>query len=73
MCNEDEEGSRLPSLMSLKEIEPSETSMEVIIVDRRGDARLKALEDKAQELYCASENMLVLVEKLGKLVAIYMG
>ncbi|GMJ15226.1 hypothetical protein like AT4G24480 [Hibiscus trionum] len=73
MCNEFEEGRRLPPLMSLKEIEPSETSMEVVLVDKRGDKRLKELEDKARELYCASENTLVLVEKLGKLVAIYMG
>ncbi|KAK8552126.1 hypothetical protein V6N13_120549 [Hibiscus sabdariffa] len=73
MCNEFEEGRRLPPLMSLKEIEPSETSMEVVLVDKRGDSRLKELEDKAQEIYCASENSLVLVEKLGKLVAIYMG
>ncbi|KAA3476619.1 serine/threonine-protein kinase CTR1-like [Gossypium australe] len=73
MCNEFEEGRRLPPLMSLKEIEPNETSMEVVLVDKRGDNRLKELEDKAQELYCASENTLVLVEKLGKLVAIYMG
>ncbi|XP_022941333.1 serine/threonine-protein kinase CTR1-like [Cucurbita moschata] len=73
MCNDFEEGRRLPPLMSLKTIEPSETSMEVVLVDRRGDSRLKELEEKAQELYCASENTVVLVEKLGKLVAIYMG
>ncbi|PON89837.1 Mitogen-activated protein kinase kinase kinase [Trema orientale] len=73
MCNDVEEGKRLPPLMSLKAIDPSETSMEVVLVDRHGDSRLKELEDKAQELYCASENALVLVEKLGKLVAIYMG
>ncbi|PNY11209.1 serine/threonine-protein kinase CTR1-like protein, partial [Trifolium pratense] len=40
---------------------------------RREDSRLKVLQDKAQELYSASENALVLVEKLGKLVAIFMG
>lgn len=73
MCNEFEEGRRLPPLMSLKEIEPTETFMEVVLVDRRGDTRLKELEAKAHELYCASENTLVLVEKLGQLVAIYMG
>lgn len=73
MCNDPEEGKRLPSLMSLKAIETSETSMEVVLVDKQGDSRLKELQDKAQELYCASENTLVLVEKLGKLVAIYMG
>ncbi|KAK3231073.1 hypothetical protein Dsin_002954 [Dipteronia sinensis] len=73
MCNDLEEGRRLPSLMSLKDIEPTETSMEVVLIDRQGDSRLKELEDKAQELYCASENTLVLVEKLGQLVAICMG
>ena len=73
MCNDVDEGKRLPPLMSLKAIDPCETSMEVVLVDRHGDSRLKELEDKAQELYCDSENMLVLVEKLGKLVAIYMG
>lgn len=73
MCNELEEGRRLPPLMALKAVEPSERSMEVVLVDKREDSRLKELEDKAHELYCASENTLVLVEKLGKLVAIYMG
>ncbi|KAH9690328.1 protein kinase domain-containing protein [Citrus sinensis] len=73
MCNDLEEGKRLPSLMSLKDIDSTETSMEVVLIDRHGDSRLKELEDKAQELYCASENTLVLVEELGKLVAICMG
>ncbi|XP_057504800.1 serine/threonine-protein kinase CTR1 [Actinidia eriantha] len=73
MCNDLEEGRRLPSLMALKAVEPSDSSMEVVLVDKYGDTRLKELEDKAQELYTASENTLVLVEKLGKLVAIYMG
>jgi F420-0:gamma-glutamyl ligase len=59
--------------MALKAIEPSESSLEVILIDRREDSRLKVLQDKAQELYSASENALVLVEKLGKLVAIFMG
>lgn len=73
MCNDVEEGRRLPTLMSLMEVDYSEASMEVVLVDRRGDSRLKELEDKAQELYCASEDTFMLVEKLGKLVAIYMG
>ncbi|XP_038703808.1 serine/threonine-protein kinase CTR1-like isoform X2 [Tripterygium wilfordii] len=73
MCNSEEDGRRLPSLMALKEIEPGETSMEVVLVDGQGDSRLKELEDMARELYCASESTLVLVEKLGKLVAVYMG
>ncbi|KHN26145.1 Serine/threonine-protein kinase CTR1 [Glycine soja] len=74
MCNDvEEEGKRLPTLMALKAVEPSDTSIEVVLFDRHEDYRLKELQDKAQELYSASENALVLVEKLGKLVAICMG
>lgn len=73
MCNAPEDGKKIPSLMELKGIEPSETSMEVVLIDRRGDSRLRELEDKAQEIYFAAENTLVLAEKLGKLVAVYMG
>lgn len=73
MCNDLEEGRKLPSLMSLKEADPGETSLEVVLVDKRGDSRLKELEDKAQELSCDSEDTLGLVKRLGKLVAISMG
>ncbi|MCI61451.1 serine/threonine-protein kinase CTR1-like, partial [Trifolium medium] len=51
MCNDEEEGKQIPNLMALKAIEPGETSMEVVFVDRDGDSRLKMLHDKAQELY----------------------
>ncbi|KAK2445442.1 serine/threonine-protein kinase CTR1 [Trifolium repens] len=73
MCNDEEEGKRMPTLMALKAIEPGETSMEVVLVDRDGDSRLKMLHDKAQELYCSFGDTLVFVEQLGKLVAIHMG
>ncbi|KAJ4964950.1 hypothetical protein NE237_016799 [Protea cynaroides] len=73
MCNDLEEGKRLPPLLSLKSVDPKDTSMEVVLVDRCGDLRLKELEAKARELYNASTNTLMFVEKLGKLVSIYMG
>lgn len=73
MCNDFKEGRRLPSLTSLKAVELNDSSMEVVLVDRNIDTRLKELENRAQELCFASENTLVLVEQLGKLVAIYMG
>ncbi|OVA01844.1 Protein kinase domain [Macleaya cordata] len=73
MCNEFEEGRRMPPLVSLRAVDPDDASMEVVLVDRRGDSRLQELEEKAQELYYASGKTLVLVEKLGKLVSIYMG
>lgn len=73
MCNELEEGRRIPSLTALRAVDPNDTSMEVVLVDRRGDSRLRELEDKAQEIYFAAENSLTLAEELGKLVAVYMG
>ncbi|KAI3948042.1 hypothetical protein MKX01_014641 [Papaver californicum] len=73
MCNELEEGKKLPPLLSLGAIDPDDVSMEVVLVDRQGDSRLQELEDKAQELHFATGNSLLLVEKLGKLVSIYMG
>lgn len=73
MCNDEDEGKRMPPLTSLREIEPSKVSMEVVVVDVHGDSRLKELENKAHEIYCASESTVVLVERLGKLVAICMG
>ncbi|XP_051150643.1 serine/threonine-protein kinase CTR1-like isoform X3 [Andrographis paniculata] len=73
MCNDMEEGRRMPSLMALKAVDPEEASVEVILVDRRGDSQLRELEDKAQEIYFSAESMFVLAEKLGKLVAVYMG
>uniref|UniRef100_A0A7N0UZQ8 non-specific serine/threonine protein kinase n=1 Tax=Kalanchoe fedtschenkoi TaxID=63787 RepID=A0A7N0UZQ8_KALFE len=73
MCNDAKEGRQVPSLSSLKAVDYSDASMEVILVDKYGDVSLKDLEDKAKELSCSSENPMVLVEKLGKLVAAHMG
>ncbi|CAK9170420.1 unnamed protein product [Ilex paraguariensis] len=73
MCNNLEEGKRLPSLAALKAMEPSDTLLEVVLVDRRGDAQLRELEDKAQEIFFTAENTLALAEKLGRLVADHMG
>ncbi|PWA68793.1 protein kinase superfamily protein [Artemisia annua] len=47
--------------------------MEVVLVDRYRDSKLRDLEDRAQELYFSAENNLTLAEKLGKLVASTMG
>ncbi|KAL8261515.1 hypothetical protein R6Q59_025564 [Mikania micrantha] len=73
MCNDSEEGKRLPSLLALKAVNSSSTSMEVVLVDRYRDSRLRDLEDRAQELYFSAENNRMLAEKLGKLVASTMG
>uniref|UniRef100_A0A803LK60 non-specific serine/threonine protein kinase n=1 Tax=Chenopodium quinoa TaxID=63459 RepID=A0A803LK60_CHEQI len=73
MCNDVEDAKGVPSLASLKAISPHDTSMEVVMVDKHGDSRLRELQDRAQELSSTSQNALVLVEQLGKLVSIHMG
>ncbi|KAL8144096.1 hypothetical protein V2J09_017128 [Rumex salicifolius] len=73
MCNELEDGRRMPSLASLKEVPPVGSLMEVVLVNKHSDSRLQELEAKAQEILSASSSTLVLVEELGKLVAVYMG
>ncbi|CAA0840746.1 Protein kinase superfamily protein [Striga hermonthica] len=73
MCNNLEEGKKLPSLMALKAIDPNDTMLEVTLVDRHGDSQLRELEDKAKEIYFSAESTLALAEKLGKLVAFHMG
>ncbi|MQL73837.1 hypothetical protein Taro_006222 [Colocasia esculenta] len=73
MCNESEEGRRLPSLTALKAVDPGDSSMEVVLVDRQNDSRLKELEERALEL---SKNLgltMDLVKKLAKLVSLCMG
>ncbi|THU56994.1 hypothetical protein C4D60_Mb11t23070 [Musa balbisiana] len=73
MCNEPEVGKRLPSLTALQVVDPSESSMEVVLVDKYADPSLKQLENRALELYHASETKLELVEKLAGLVSGFMG
>ncbi|KAL6573240.1 hypothetical protein OROHE_001699, partial [Orobanche hederae] len=73
MCNDLEEGKRMPSLVALKTVDPNDTTLEVTLLDRHGDSQLRELEDKAQEIYFSAESTLVLAEKLGKLVAVHMG
>ncbi|OAY83077.1 serine/threonine-protein kinase CTR1-like [Ananas comosus] len=73
MCNEADEGKRLPSLTALREVDSTESSMEVVLIDRHGDSKLTELERRALELYYASGITLELVEKLGRLVSGFMG
>lgn len=73
MCNESEEGKRLPTLVSLRAVDPRESSMEVVLVDKAADPGLKVLEDKALEYFYASGISLELVKNLARLVSNFMG
>lgn len=73
MCNEIEDGRKLPSLNALKEVNPRDSSMEVVLIDKSTDSGLKMLEDKALEYYYTSGCTLELANSLAKLVANFMG
>ncbi|KAG6531947.1 hypothetical protein ZIOFF_005783 [Zingiber officinale] len=73
MCNEPEVGRRLPTLMALNTVDPNDSSMEAILVDKYADPNLSQLEDRALEYSCALGFTLELVEKLAKLVSDFMG
>lgn len=73
MCNEPEVGRRLPTLMALNTVDPNDSSMEVILVDKYADPNLSQLEDRALEYYYALGFTFELVEKLAKLVSDFMG
>lgn len=73
MCNESEEGRTLPTLVALRAVDPMESSMEVVLVDKPGDPGLKMLEEKALEYYYALGVSLELVKNLARLVSDFMG
>ncbi|KAK1300008.1 Serine/threonine-protein kinase CTR1 [Acorus calamus] len=73
VCNESGDGRRLPSLSALRDIDPAESSMEVVLVDGSSDPLLRELEVKAFSLFDASGLTLDLVEGLAKLVSTFMG
>ena len=63
----------MPLLMALKAVDPTDSSLEVVLVDRHGDSGLMKLENRALELYYASGITLELVKKLARLVSDSMG
>lgn len=73
MCNNSEEGKMLPRLAALNEVEPCESSMEVVLIDRKEDSHLKYLEKKALKYYSASGFSLATVKQLAGLVSKHMG
>ncbi|KAK8969253.1 Serine/threonine-protein kinase CTR1 [Platanthera guangdongensis] len=73
LCNDSDDGRSMPSLAALEAIEPSKSSMEVVVINRDGDSDLKVLEKKALEYYSAYGNSLKLVEQLASLVSLSMG
>ncbi|MCO5591665.1 hypothetical protein L7F22_045656 [Adiantum nelumboides] len=69
----DEAGGRLPSLELLRAVNPLESSMEVIVIDKHGDAHLCEMENQAFNFALTAADSRELAELLGKLVAESMG
>ena len=74
ICSEStREGGWLPSLDVLRRVDPANTSMEVVLFDKRGDAHLQELENKARALASKVPSLTELAESLGSLVSSLMG
>ncbi|XP_039820274.1 serine/threonine-protein kinase CTR1-like isoform X2 [Panicum virgatum] len=73
MCNAAEEGRRLPSLAALRAVDATESSLEVVLVDKAADSVLLDLERRALDLVRALGVTLDLVRRLAVLVSDHMG
>ncbi|KAL6651351.1 hypothetical protein ACP70R_010276 [Stipagrostis hirtigluma subsp. patula] len=73
MCNAAEEGRRLPTLAALRAVDASESSLEVVLVDKCADSVLVDLERRALDLYRVLGVSLDLVRRLAILVSDHMG
>ncbi|XP_066345923.1 serine/threonine-protein kinase CTR1-like isoform X1 [Miscanthus floridulus] len=73
MCNVAEEGRRLPSLAALRAVDATESSLEVVLVDKGADLVLIDLERRALNLVRALGVTLDLVRSLAVLVSDHMG
>ncbi|GJZ45882.1 serine/threonine-protein kinase CTR1 isoform X1 [Tanacetum coccineum] len=74
MCCDLQESGRIPSLELLKAIDTgSESSIEVILIDRRSDPSLRELQNRIHSISCNSITTLEVVDQLAKLVCNRMG
>ena len=62
-----------PSLETLKTINPSDSSLEVVFVDRRSDPSLRELQNRVQDISCCCIETTDVVDQLAKLVCNCMG
>ncbi|XP_077241223.1 protein kinase superfamily protein [Tasmannia lanceolata] len=73
ICTDLQENGRVPSIESLKVLDPRDSLVEVILIDKRCDPGLKELENMLLSLSCSCENTKEVVDQLAKLVCNRMG
>ncbi|KAK9127647.1 hypothetical protein Syun_016444 [Stephania yunnanensis] len=74
VCNDLQEHGRIPSIESLKAIDPSvDSSIEVVLIDKRSDPSLKELINEVISISCSCITTEEVVEQLAKLVSNQLG
>ncbi|KAJ9184426.1 hypothetical protein P3X46_004154 [Hevea brasiliensis] len=74
VCTNLLENGRIPSIESLKSVDPSAgSSLEVVLIDRRSDPSLKELQNRVHSISCSCITTKEVVEQLAKLVCNRMG
>ena len=74
VCTNLQENDRIPPLETLKSINPSsDSSLEVVFVDRRSDPSLRELQNRVQDISCCCIATTDVVDQLAKLVCNCMG
>lgn len=74
VCTDLQENGRIPSVDILKSVDPCiDSSLEVVLVDRRSDPSLKELLSRVHSISCSSITPIEVVDQLSKLVCNRMG
>lgn len=74
MCTDMQENGRIPSIESLRSVDPGTgSSIEVVLIDRRGDPSLKELQHRVRIISCTCITTIEIVDQLAKLVCSRMG
>ncbi|KAI9122231.1 hypothetical protein K1719_006920 [Acacia pycnantha] len=74
VCNDLQENGRIPSIESLKSVDPGyDSSLEVVLVDQRSDHSLKELQNRVRSISSSCITTEEVVDHLAKLVCNRMG
>ncbi|XXG73028.1 hypothetical protein AAC387_Pa07g2010 [Persea americana] len=73
VCTNLQENGRVPSIESLRSVDPSNSSVKVLLIDKRGDPGLMELETMAFSLSGGCATTVEVVDQLAKLVCSRMG
>ena len=74
VCTELQENGRIPSIESLRSVDPTtESSIEVVLIDRRSDPSLKEFQNRVLNISSSCITTKEVVDQLAKLVCNRMG